>query len=435
VSGKRIVALVACGATLFALVIVGLRFQSEDELDRYLIVFALQAGLYGTAVWLVWHGGSSRRLVLGVVALALLMRVPIMLAPPYLSTDIYRYIWDGRVEAAGFNPYTHEPVDPQLDTLRDAVIFTQIASSDAPTIYPPVAEAIFFVVTRVSESVTAMKIAMVLFELATVAVLARLLVLEGLPQARVLIYAWHPLPLWEFAGSGHIDAALIALCVAAIWASRRRREGLAGLFLAGATLTKFYPAILMPPLYRRWDWKMPALFGVGIVVGYLPFIAAGSQVLGFLRGYTSQEGFDAGGTGFYLLGLLRDLPGLGGLSTRSYEIGAAAILAVLGAIFIFRRDRTQVPYLMAATLAALFIVLVSPHYPWYFSWLIAFICFARIVSLLWLTNTCLLLYLLTDYVFLQSDRRLAIETIIYGPFAVLALVDLWYNRKLTRPRS
>jgi hypothetical protein len=228
---------------------------------------------------------------------------------------------------------------------------------------------------------------------------------------------------------------LIACSLAALWAIRRRRAGLAGVFLAAATLTKFYPAVMAPALYRRWDWKMPAFFALTIAVAYLPFLSAGSQILGFLPGYAGQEGLDAAGAGFYLPGLLRRLPALGWLSARIYEIGAVTILAALSAGFLFRRDPERPPYAMAAVVAALFMVLLSPHYPWYFSWLIVFACFVRSFALLWLTNACLLLYLITDYAFLPSGRSLAIQSMIYGPFAALALVDLWYSRRQAKPRS
>jgi hypothetical protein len=434
VNRHRIAGLVACGATLIALTFVGLLFQSEDRLDRFLIVAALQSGVYAIAVWLAWKGGLSRGIVAGIVALAIVIRVPVFLAPPYLSADVYRYVWDGRIEAAGFNPYRYAPAAPELAASRDPVIYPQVASKNAPTIYPPVAEAVFFGVTRVSESVTAMKIAMAIFDLVTIMLLARLLVLEDLPTARVLAYAWHPLSVWEFAGSGHVDAVLIACTLAALWAVRRRRAGIAGVFLAAATLTKFYPAVLAPALYRRWDWKMPTAFALTIAVSYLPFLSAGSQILGFLPGYAGQEGLDAAGAGFFLLGLLRRLPALDGLSTRAYEIGAITVLAALSTGFVLRRDPDRQPYAMAA-MAAAFMLLASPHYPWYFSWLIVFVCFARSFALLWLTNACLLLYLITDYVFLPSGHTLAIQSIIYGPFAAWALFDLWYYRRQVKPRS
>jgi alpha-1,6-mannosyltransferase len=435
VSRHSTAGVVSCGTALIALTFLGLLFQLEDRLDRFLIVAGLQSAIYAVGVWLAWKGGVARGTVAGIIALAIVMRVPIILAPAYLSADVYRYVWDGRVEAAGCNPYRYAPADAELAALRDQTIYPQIGSQHAPTIYPPLAEAVFYVVSRASGTVTAMKAATVIFDLIAIVLLARLLAIEGLPTARVLIYAWHPLPVWEFAGSGHIDAVFIACVLAALYAVRRLRPGLAGFFLAGATLTKFYPVILTPALYRRWDWKMPAVFIVAIAIAYVPFLSAGSRVLGFLPGYAGQEGFDASGAGFYVLELLRHLPGLGGLSTRGYEAMALAALGTLSAAFVFRRDLDRPPYAMAAISATLFMVFVSPHYPWYFSWLIIFLCFVRSFSVLWLTNACLLLYVITGYVFLPSVQRLAIESMIYGPFAILAVVDLWYSRRWVVPRS
>jgi alpha-1,6-mannosyltransferase len=436
-SRGRLIALAACGAALLALTGLALVFQRQNEFDGFLAAALLQGVVYLVAVWSVWNGDSSRRVVLGIAAVAALMRISVVGAPPYLSTDVYRYVWDGRVTAAGINPYRYVPADPRLEKLRDPDIFAHINRAGiAVTIYPPVAEAIFLAVTRVSESVTAMKAAMVGFEVIAFALLVHLLVAGGLPAERVVVYAWHPLPLWEFAGSGHIDAALIALVVAALWAARRDRGGLAGLFLAGATLTKLYPAVLPPALYRRWGWAMPAVFAAAIVVAYLPFIGVGWRVFGFLGGYAGEEGFDAGGTGFYLLGLLRQLPPLAELSGRAYAGGAIVILLTLGTAIAFTRDPARSPFPSATLLATTFVVLVSPHYPWYFAWLIVFACFIRSLALLWLTTVCLLLYLVpVESHIVRDTHRLAVESIIYGPFAALAVMDLWYHRQYQHRRA
>ena len=419
------------GVALLALTGAALVFQSQNDFARFLAAALLQGAVYLGAVWSVWQLGPSRRVVLGIAAIAVLMRIPVVLSPPYLSTDVYRYVWDGRVIAAGINPYRYVPADLHLESLRDPDIFPNINRAGAAvTIYPPLAEVIFLAVTRVSESVTAMKAAMVGFEIITFVLLVLLLAAEGLPAGRVAAYAWHPLALWEFAGSGHIDAALIALIVAALWAAQRRRGGFTGLFLAGATLTKLYPAVLLPAFYRRWGWAMPLVFGTAIIIGYLPFIGVGWRVFGFLPGYAGEEGFDAGGAGFYLLSLLRHLPPLAALSGQAYVIGAVALLVALAAVIVLTRDNIRAPFAAATVLATTFTILVSPHYPWYFAWLIVFACFTRSLALLWLTNACLLLYLVPVGVHIaRNDYRLAIESMIYGPFAALAAIDLWYHRR------
>jgi hypothetical protein len=435
VNRQRALALALSGAALLALTVFEVAVPGTDDLGRFLAIAAVQAALYAAAVWAAWNGRSSR-LLAGIAVVAAGMRLAALTAPPFLSTDVYRYVWDGRVQAAGISPYRYIPADPHLEDLRDPEIFPQINRNNyAPTIYPPVAEAIFFAVTRVSESVTAMKAAMVGFEAVTFVLLLNLLAVEGLPTCRVVVYAWHPLALWEFAGNGHIDAALIAFVVAALWAAQRGRDAVAGTALAAATLVKFYPALLLPSLWRRRSRVMPAAFAAAIVLAYLPFIGVGWRVLGFLPGYAGEEGFNTTGGGFYWLDLLRHVPGLGGLTGQIYIAGAGAILLVLAVAIFCRPERLHSPFRAAAVLATAFLVLLSPHYPWYFAVLVIFACFFRSLALLWLTNACLLLYLVpVGSHILRSDYRLAIETMIYGPFAALALSEYWQVRRGRRSR-
>src|SRR5262249_55312742 len=161
----------------------------------------------------------------------------------------------------------------------------------------------------------------------------------------------------------------------------------------------------------------------------LPFMTAGFGVFGFLPGYAMQEGFAASGEGFYLVGLLHHVPFFAALDAPLYGLGAGVILIGLGVTIALTRHPAQPPFAAAALLATFFIVLLSPHYPWYFAWLILFACFVRSFAILWLTNACLLLYLSEGYVFVRDDHRLALETVIYAPFAALALADLWYHRR------
>ena len=91
---------------------------------------------------------------------------------PRTSDDAYRYVWDGRVQAAGINPYRYAPADPALAELRDDAIFPKINRAEyAVTIYPPVAQMFFFLVTRLGENVTTMRLAMLGCEAGLVAVI------------------------------------------------------------------------------------------------------------------------------------------------------------------------------------------------------------------------------------------------------------------------
>jgi len=418
----RVWALTGIGAMLLMLTGVGLWRQHVYDTDGFTILAVVQGVFYLAAVALTWRGGLSRRALVAVLAVAALVRLVVLFAPPYLSDDINRYVWDGRVEAAGINPYRYVPSDPQLAALRDETIFPNINRREyAPTIYPPIAEYIFFLGTRLSESLTAMKATLLAFELAGVLLLLRLLDDWGLPRERILIYAWHPLTLWEFAGSGHVDAAVVAFLVLALWARRRQAAWLTGSALAAAALVKFFPAVLFPALYRRWDWKMPVAAAATVTLAYAPFIGAGSPVLGFLPGYLREEGLQSG-SGLFLWNLLRSVAPLEHVGPALYVALAAATLLALAVYSLFTAEGR---YLASAmTLAVASLVLLSPHYPWYFAWIVPLICFTPRPSVLYLTLACPLLYFVPGGPD-PEGVRMPFEWAIYGPFAVLVAFELW----------
>jgi alpha-1,6-mannosyltransferase len=418
-------ALAAIAAMLLMLTGVGLWRQHLYDTDGFTILTLVQGGFYVAAVALTWRGGLARHVLIAVLAVAALMRLAVLLAPAYLSDDIHRYVWDGRVEAAGINPYRYVPADPHLATLRDETIFPNINRSDyAPTIYPPVAEYIFFLGTRLGESLTAMKATLLAFELAGVLLLLRLLGDWRLPRERILIYAWHPLPLWEFAGSGHVDAAIITFVALALWARRREVAWLTGSALAAAALVKFFPAVLFPALYRRWDWKMPVAAAATFIIAYLPFSGAGSAVLGFLPGYLHEEGLQSG-AGFFLWNLLGSMVPLEHVGPALYLALAAAVLAALAVHSLFTAEGSYLASAMTLAVAAM--VLLSPHYPWYFAWIVPFICFTPRLSVLYLTLACPLLYFVPGGPD-PEGARMPFEWAIYGPFAALLAFELWRQR-------
>lgn len=427
----RVRTLIAFGALMLALTAAGLFLQQRDEHNIFIAIMLAQGGIYLLSVWLTWRGGLPRRVFVAILGVAAVMRLGVVFAPPYLTDDLYRYIWDGRVEAAGINPYRYVPADARLASLRDEAIYPNINRRNyARTIYPPVAEAIFLVTTRISESVTWMKATMLAFDLASAAILLRLLILAGLPIERILIYLWHPLTLWEFAGSAHIDAVVMMFVALALSARRREAAWLTGIALACATLVKFLPAVIFPALYRRWDWKMPAAAAATLALGYLPFLGAGAGSLGFLPGYVSEEGLSSG-TGFFLWYLLNAALPLAKVGVLPYLVFAAAILGSLG-IYIVLSDSSGDRYVgFAAALAVAFTVLLSPHFPWYFAWILAFLCFKPSAAALYLSVASMLLYLISSGGPDRDGNRMLIESAIYGPFAVLLVIELrrgWASR-------
>lgn len=428
--------LVALGLASLALYRYGLRFDKTRTIQIvWFVQIALaQCALYALAAWLVWRvRRTSRATLVVIVVFAALFRLSVLFAPPALSDDIYRYIWDGRVQAARINPYRYVPADEALKFLRDDIIYPNINRRDfAPTIYPPLAQLSFYMATRVSESVVWMKTLMIMCEAAGLYALALLLASFQLPRERVLLAAWHPLMVWEIAGSGHLDALVVAFVALALLAHRTGRESLTGALLACGVLVKLFPLVLFPAFYRRRSWRMPLAFCAALVLGYLPYLSVGARrVLGYLPGYAQEEGLQSGAR-FFLLQLARGLFGEARVPRAAYIVFASLVLGALAAWCLLRaRESNGRDYVRrAALLATAFTVLLSPHYSWYFVWLVPFLCFVHakyLVSLMCLTAASFMLYVtwLGD----SPAQMLWLNSCIYLPPALLLLI--LYRRRGT----
>jgi alpha-1,6-mannosyltransferase len=425
-------ALLLLGLLLEAIVLGGLAMHvpgaanvgSEHLADLFVAVMAVSAVVYFAAVALVLRRSASPAAVWWVLVVAIAMRLPVLFAPPFLSSDVNRYIWDGMVQAAGINPYRYVPADPALASLRDDAIYPNVSRRDyALTIYAPTAQVIFAAVARISPTVAAMKTAMLALELVAMAAILRLLDLARLPRVRLLIYAWNPLAVWAFAGNGHVDVAAIAFVALALLARGLRRDSLAGAALGAAILIKFLPAVIAPALWRRWDWRMPAACAAVIVTLYACYIGVGWRVLGFLHGYAGEEGIEQG-SGIWLLAGLAKLTTLPAEAPWLYFVLIAAGLMALAATIALRgraptdpgEDLVRVAG-NAAILAACVIVAISPHYPWYFVWLAVPACIVPYRSVVFLSVAPLLLYRN------PLDERFLWSSLLYLPAILLAVLD------------
>ncbi len=431
--------LLGFGVALFGMTAAGLMLDipldgSGGDLVRVDILVGLMmaaAALYFVAVRLVLRRAWPRGTVWVVLAIAVLLRALLLTAPPFLSSDIYRYVWDGRVQAAGINPYRYVPADPALASLRDPAIYPNInRATYAHTIYPPAAQLVFATVGQVWDSVTGVRLVMLGFEALGIVCALRLLSLAGLPRERILIYAWNPLPLWAFASDGHVDAIVVGLLGAALLLRARHRDGWAGAVLAGAVLTKFLPLVVAPAFLRGGRFWRPALAGAAVIAaGYGAYLGAGSHVFGFLHGYGEEEGL-ASGTGIWLLAVLGTVARLPPSAPLIYGVAVAAVFLGI-TIAVLRQaapgNDTQALCRDTGLLAAAAMVAVSPHYYWYFAWLALPAVVAPSRALLWLATVPLLLVIGP----IPHDPFIW-RSLVYVPAALLLLADL-RRRRLALP--
>lgn len=424
---------------LIGCAMVGFTQQLSHEYSHFKIGFSgvsswmLVLYLVAVLIFLIKPSNVNRATFWIILGFAIACRFVALLPAPYLSTDVYRYVWDGVVQHAHINPYRYVPSDPPLTFLQapNRNVYDHLNRRDyARTIYPPAAQILFYLITFVSSSVTWMKAAMVLFEGLTMFGLVKLLRESGLQREWTLLYAWFPMPVWEFAGAGHLDAIVIAFVVLALLFRYREQPVLTGLFLGLAVLTKFYPLVLLPAFYRRGDWKMPATIAALAVVLYAPYLSVGKMVFGFLGGYVNEEGM-ADGTRYFPLEWVRHLPGLHGISNTAYLGFVTAVFAVLiGLAWCTgcRQDSAKGAFLWPAFgLALALMLLFSPHYPWYVAWLVPFL--VLLPNLTVMTYVCGLFYLCTTALAVgYGPKQFHLNEILYGSVAIAFMIETMLRR-------
>jgi len=303
------------------------------------------------------------RLELGlIVAAGLAFRLVFLGTPPALSHDAYRYVWDAHLVAHGVSPYTHPASDPALAPLRDGAIWPQVNWPDAPTIYPPGAQALYLLVHALAPlNITAMQLAMGVCDVLAGALTIILLRQHGLDPRRSIVYWWNPIPILEFSFTGHVDAAATLWTAAALVAATGRWRGArtaAGAFLGLAALTKLYPLLFVVALARRHDWGFLLGMAGACALVVPPFARLGLGAGGFLGTYFAQRFVDQG----LLFRLLAEIF----VNARAQAFSVAVALLALCALARAHRLRGGLrPEAGILALSAGWILL-SPHlFPWY----------------------------------------------------------------------
>ncbi len=250
-----------------------------DPVQRLESCLALLGGGFLALIWAerrLRALPSARSTTLAILLSATCMRLLLLALPATLSDDTLRYRWDGRVVAAGFNPYQLAPDAAQLEPLRDE-LWQRMPHREVATVYPPLALATFALASKSPAPLLALK---VLFSAADLLICALLLALAqrlALPTSRVLWYAWNPLVLIETAGMGHLDALAVAGGVAAVYFLVRSRSAAAGMAATLGILAKLGPLVALPLWARESTkpWRFLALPACLIALATVPIMRHG----------------------------------------------------------------------------------------------------------------------------------------------------------------
>jgi hypothetical protein len=379
---------------------------------------------------------------------ALLLRLPLLPLPPTLSDDVLRYLWDGKVAAAGMNPYALAPEAEKLTPLRDE-IWRNLPHKEVPTVYPPLSLAAFSIAIRTPFPMPVWKLMAAGADLAACWLLLLVARKLGVPPGRTVWYAWNPLVALEVAGMGHVDALGVAAVMGGVLLLLPpvRRGGAAALAAAGV-LAKLVPLAALPMWARQSGRPGPFLAAaLGLTaVAALPVAAATGGIPPGLVTYGVSWEFD--GPLFEplwrLLNALHAAPalargldhlkaatgiwyGLNFLYPYLYPQFLAKLLLAAGmaaAVLLSLRERD--PVAGTGRLFGRLLLCSATVYPWYLLWVLPWAALRRDAAWLALSGLILLSYLtplagvaLWPWVYLG----------IWGPFAGLAAIGLWRRPK------
>ncbi len=375
-------ALAACALVLTGCVLAwGLGPAPPGRIGPHLLLFGTAFAAYLLA--LAASAGLSRRGLLLCIVVAVAWRALLVAAPPLLSNDINRYVWEGRVQLHGGNPYrwSDRPESPRWIALRDAV-YLGLNHKDYTAVYPP----LFVLATRgvvaVHDSFSAMKAFLVACELATLAALGLALKRRRLPRERLLVLAWSPLALVEIAGSGHNEAFGMLFMVLALLALDGDRPLLSALAATAGLMSKYLPGLVAVSWARRYRW-WHALAGLGLAAALVAvYLDPGSSrtMLLSLSKYAQFWRFNET--------LFAPLAALLGSHAAAVRAGALVTLALALALAWRRTEPTA-----SASAVVVASLLLAPNVlPWYALWLLPLLVLRDEPAALLFTGTVSLAY-------------------------------------------
>lgn len=385
--------------------------------------------------------GSLRLILL----FAFLFRLSFWWSPPTLSDDIYRYVWDGRVQLAGVNPYLHPPGAEELAHLRDE-LYPGINHKEISTIYPPLSQLFFRLVYALHPGPGLMKFGLLLCEFGLVLLLVAILRQRFQDPRRVLLYAWNPLAIVEIAGSGHSDTLGIFLLMLALYWLVGGRSTAAVWALAGSFLGKLFPALVLPVFWRhlvpggefsslrRWlhlrSRRVLIWFPLLSLLGFLPFLDAGPKLFAGLQTYLVEWRFNDAAFALLYDSLLR-------IAGRDHALGLAKWLSagLLLLVALWTSVRFADPYRSAFWIMGAYLLLSPTLHPWYLLWILPFLpLFAHPAWILFSGLAFLAYEVLIDYSKTGIwTEQVWVKWAQYGPFYFLLATCSVY-RHLSRDR-
>lgn len=421
-----------------------LYYFSGFVVKRYdtFLLFSGYFGLFFIYAYIVLHA-SNDNLNFWCYA-SILFRILLLFAVPNLSDDFYRFIWDGRLLASGYHPFAEVPSfyiqhHIQIPGISEE-LFTKLNSPDYFTIYPPLAQFIFWLSVKLSPhsiygSLIVMKCIIVSAEIGSVLVIRRLLVTFNFTQTRVLLYALNPLVILELSGNIHLEALVIFLLLLSLHVLQGQKILLSAIFFSLAICVKLIPLIFLAALFPRLGWKKALQFYLIVLatcaIVFLPLWDK-EIIFGFQNSISYYfRKFEFNASLYYLIrGLGYWVYGFNIIQIAGWVLGVMAFVIVM----IISMVRPCLPrkhglFLTFTLILLTFFLFTTTLHPWYITTLLALSIFTEFrFALLW-TGLIFLTY--TGYSMHGFQENLWITLIEYISVLGYLAYELLWKRKFS----
>ncbi|MCP5006352.1 MAG: hypothetical protein GY941_20800 [Planctomycetes bacterium] len=361
---------------------------------------------------------DSNRLVFWLILIfALIFRLTLLPMAP--SDDAFRYLWEGKLQLQGINPYLYSPGSPGLEYLRDS-FFDGINHKHLTTIYPPLTLMLFALADYISHSFLSLKAVFLVFDILSILLLIRFLKVMGRAPVHMLIYAWSPLVLISFAGRGHCDSLQIFFVMLALYLFSVRKTLQSMVSIALAVMSKFVCVIVVPILLPKHKLKYLAILLFLIALFYVPYLSAGKGLFSTLFHFGTHYHFNdslhflifcvTGGSPviskiiiliifcmvviYLYISARGNLDEVNGTLCKDSNPQSNRLKTCRGG-FSHGGEALRFAFLSIGTL----LLLAPTVHPWYLTWIVPFLCFYPSKAWIYLTGSIVFYYLMNYALF------------------------------------
>ncbi len=360
ISNKNV--LFSANLIVFALLIFLIHFFNKTPVKIFTISYIASSAIFIIISFLVLKYAFDKKLIIAAVIVGFLLRASFLTTMPIGSDDVFRYMWDGKVQSYGINPYKYIPTDSNLIALHSDILPDKINFPTLKTIYFPLSQWLFYIGYSLSgEYVWGYKLLLFIFEILTAITLFLILKSIRKPPKLVLLYILCPLPIIHFSLDSHLDGYGLLFIALSILFYLEKKLSFSMIFLGFSLSIKPIGLLLLPVLFFRENkiadiLKIIFIPLITFFIQFIPYIFSSNP---FESLFVFAKHWSFNGSIFSLINSF-----IKNNQTSRIICGILFITSLIP-LFLSKYD-----YIKKFYYSVLLLLIFSPVvHPWYISWL------------------------------------------------------------------